>query len=173
MTGLLNRRAFFEEEISRRIPRLAHNKNTASLFYVDMDNFKLVNDAHGHQKGDEAIYFLRDMLLKYSRPGDVIARLGGDEFAMWLDRISPEVAEMRAQDLIESSRSLQKFSGNDQNPLSLSIGVAIYDATTDEQLEQLVARADAAIYEIKNKGKGRCIMASNQLASSTNAKTNK
>ena len=85
MTGLLNRRAFYEEELPRRISRLERANQTASMFYVDMDNFKRVNDVHGHQAGDEAILFLRDMLINFSRPGDLIARLGGDEFAMWLD----------------------------------------------------------------------------------------
>ncbi|MBT3764974.1 MAG: sensor domain-containing diguanylate cyclase [Rhodospirillaceae bacterium] len=159
MTGLLNRRAFFEEEIPRRLARLAHNENLACLFYVDMDNFKKVNDIHGHQRGDEAIYFLRDMLLEHSRPGDVIARLGGDEFAMWLDGINADVAEERAKDLIDASKSLHKFSGDDEHPLGLSVGVALYDPATNEHIDQLVARADNAMYEIKNKGKGGYIMA--------------
>jgi len=159
MTGFLNRRAFFEEEIPRRLARLVRNENTACLFYVDMDNFKKVNDVHGHHRGDEAIIFLRDMLLEHSRPGDVIARLGGDEFAMWLDGIHADVAEERAKDLIESSKALQKFSGDDDHPLGLSVGVALYDPATNEHIDQLVARADTAMYEIKNKGKGGYIMA--------------
>jgi diguanylate cyclase (GGDEF)-like protein/PAS domain S-box-containing protein len=159
MTGLLNRRAFFEEEIPRRLARLARNKHSACLFYVDMDNFKKVNDVHGHQRGDDAIYFLRDMLLEHSRAGDVLARLGGDEFAMWLDGINADVAEVRAKDLIEASKTLQKFSGDDNHPLGLSIGVALYDPATNEHIDQLVARADDAMYEIKNKGKGGYIMA--------------
>jgi diguanylate cyclase (GGDEF)-like protein len=124
-----------------------------------MDNFKKVNDVHGHHRGDEAIIFLRDMLLEHSRPGDVIARLGGDEFAMWLDGIHADVAEERAKDLIESSKALQKFSGDDDHPLGLSVGVALYDPATNEHIDQLVARADTAMYEIKNKGKGGYIMA--------------
>lgn len=75
MTGLLNRRAFFEEELPRRFSRLQRNKQWAAMFYVDMDNFKRVNDVHGHQRGDEAIMMLRDLMREYSR-------LGGDEFAM-------------------------------------------------------------------------------------------
>ena len=110
MTGLLNRRAFFEEELPRRVDRLERNRQTAALFYVDMDNFKRVNDVHGHQAGDDAILFLRDMLMEYSRPGDVIARLGGDEFAMWLDGIGPETTVTRAGVLLEASTALQKKS---------------------------------------------------------------
>ncbi|MDA1090229.1 MAG: sensor domain-containing diguanylate cyclase [Proteobacteria bacterium] len=160
MTGLLNRRAFYEEDLPRRISRLVRTRETAALFFVDMDNFKLVNDVHGHQAGDDAILFLRDLLMEVSRPGDVIARLGGDEFAMWLDGISPEVSEKRATRLIEASQSLKKFSGNDEKPLGISVGVAIFDPADKESLDSVMARADAAMYEVKNAGKGGYHMSS-------------
>ena len=154
MTGLLNRRAFFEEELPRRVDRLERNRQTAALFYVDMDNFKRVNDVHGHQAGDDAILFLRDMLMEYSRPGDVIARLGGDEFAMWLDGIGPETTVTRAGVLLEASTALQKFSGDEDHPLGISVGVALFDPKAGENIEDLLARADAAMYAVKKAGKG-------------------
>jgi diguanylate cyclase (GGDEF)-like protein/PAS domain S-box-containing protein len=154
MTGLLNRRAFFEEELPRRFTRLQRNKQSAAMFYVDMDNFKRVNDVHGHQRGDEAILELRDLMREYSRPGDEIARLGGDEFAMWLDNISPEVAVKRAETLIRASERLKKFSGDAAHPLGISLGVALYDPATNESLESLTGRADEAMYAIKRAGKG-------------------
>ena len=159
MTGLLNRRAFFEEELPRRVARLERSRQSAALFYVDMDNFKRVNDAHGHQVGDDAIMFLRDMLMDFSRPGDVIARLGGDEFAMWLDGISADVTESRANDLIEKSRAMDQFSGDADHPLGISVGIALFDPDTGESLDDLVARADSAMYAIKNAGKGGYYMA--------------
>ena len=159
MTGLLNRRAFYEEDLPRRISRLQRSRETAALFFVDMDNFKRVNDVHGHQAGDDAILVLRDLLMEMSRPGDVIARLGGDEFAMWLDGISPEVTEKRAGRLIEASESLREFSGDDDHPLGISVGVAIYDPDDNEALDDLSARADKAMYEVKNAGKGGFHMA--------------
>lgn len=154
MTGLLNRRAFFEEEIPRRIGRLLHQNQQASLFYVDLDNFKLVNDVHGHQVGDDAILELRSMLVDYSRPGDVIARLGGDEFAMWLDGMNEEIAKSRADNLLAAADRLKQFSGSDDRPLGISIGLAVFDPTSDENLEQLMARADEAMYAVKRAGKG-------------------
>ncbi len=159
MTGLLNRRAFFEEELPRRVARLERSRQTAALFYVDMDNFKLVNDVHGHQAGDDAIMFLRDMLMDFTRPGDVIARLGGDEFAMWLDGIRPDVAEMRVANLIEVSQSMREFSGSEDRPLGISVGVAVFDPDWEEPLDELLARADAAMYSIKKAGKGGFHMA--------------
>ena len=128
-----------------------------------MDNFKRVNDVHGHQAGDDALLILRDLLMEMSRPGDVIARLGGDEFAMWLDGISPEVTEKRAGRLIKASESLREFSGDDDHPLGISVGVAIFDPDDNEPLEDLVARADEAMYEVKNKGKGGFHMAASPL----------
>ncbi|MCB2102540.1 MAG: GGDEF domain-containing protein, partial [Rhodobacterales bacterium] len=159
MTGLLNRRAFFEEELPRRIGRLRHNGKTSALFYVDMDNFKRVNDVHGHQAGDEAILALCEMLRKLSRPGDLMARLGGDEFAIWLDGVSAEVAEQRAAAVIEASAALRRFSGDSEHPLGVSLGVALYDPVTGENLEELLMRADEAMYAIKNAGKGGYILA--------------
>lgn len=159
MTGLLNRRAFYEEDLPRRISRLERTHQTAALFYADLDNFKLVNDVHGHQTGDEALMFLRDMLMERSRPGDVIARLGGDEFAMWLDGVSREVTEKRAARLMEASKALKKFSGSEDRPLGLSVGIAMFDPETKESLDALIARADAAMYEVKNAGKGGFRMA--------------
>ncbi|MEK9722648.1 MAG: sensor domain-containing diguanylate cyclase [Rhodospirillaceae bacterium] len=160
MTGLLNRRAFFEEELPRRVARLERSRQSAALFYVDMDNFKLVNDVHGHQKGDDAIMYLRDMLMDFSRPGDVIARLGGDEFAMWLDGISANVAEARAGDLIKKSEPMKQFSGKPDRPLGISVGIAVFDPDSGESLDDLLARADGAMYAIKKAGKGGYHMAS-------------
>ncbi len=154
MTGLLNRRAFFEDELPRRFTRLEQDGQGAALFYLDMDNFKLVNDVHGHQCGDEAIICLRDLMLEQSRPGDAIVRLGGDEFAMWMDGMSPTVAIGRVEKILEASSVLRKFSGDEDRPLGVSIGVAMYDPRNGETLESLVARADGAMYEVKKDGKG-------------------
>ncbi len=154
MTGLLNRRAFYEEELPRRVARLERSGLTASMFYVDMDNFKRVNDVHGHQAGDDAILYLRDMLLNFSRPGDLVARLGGDEFAMWLDGIDEETSFNRAGQLIETSKEMVSMSGDDEHPLGISVGVAFFDPRTGEPLDSLLARADAAMYTVKKQGKG-------------------
>ncbi len=154
MTGLLNRRAFFEEELPRRFKRLERNKQSAVLLYLDLDNFKLVNDVHGHQKGDDAILCLRDMMIEFSRPRDAMVRMGGDEFAMWMDGMSSDVMIKRVETILKASECLLEFSGDDDHPLGVSIGVAQYDPDSGEDLESLVARADAAMYDVKRAGKG-------------------
>ena len=164
LTGLLNRRAFYEEELPRRMMRLAREGSTAALLYVDMDNFKVVNDVHGHQRGDEAILTLRDMMLDHTRPGDTVARLGGDEFAVWLDNMPEDSVRERVHALVEAAYALRRFSGSEDRPLAISVGVAIFDPELNESMDHLLARADAAMYEVKRTGKGQYRIAPAPLA---------
>ena len=153
MTGLLNRRAFFEE-LNRRFDRLGHDGSPAALMYVDMDNFKLVNDIHGHKHGDDAILELRDILRTNTRASDLVARLGGDEFVIWLEGVDVQKVQARAESLLHESGALRHYSGSEEHPLGLSIGIAVHPAGSDESLENLISRADGAMYDVKNGGKG-------------------
>lgn len=159
MTGLLNRRAFLAELADRTV-RAGTGGSDGSLFYVDLDNFKAVNDVHGHQRGDEALIALADLLVTQTRPGDLVARLGGDEFAMWMDRTDKAVAKKRAAGLIAASRGLRIYSGAPDKPLGISVGVAVFDADrADETVADLTARADSAMYDIKHGGKSGYVVA--------------
>ncbi len=109
LTGLLNRRAF-TAELEARLAR--RDTSAGALFYVDLDNFKPVNDILGHQKGDEALKAVSEMLQRNTRPGDLVARLGGDEFALWLDRTDDDAARTRAADLLDGARCLMPYSGD-------------------------------------------------------------
>ena len=155
LTGLLNRRAFTAELEQR----LARDGAAGALLYIDLDNFKPVNDLHGHQKGDEALVAVADMLTGWIRPGDLVSRLGGDEFALWLERIDTKSAETRAKELLTASSVLKQFSGAPDRPLGISIGVAVLLRETRESLEALTGRADAAMYDIKNNGKAGFVIA--------------
>ena len=159
LTGLLNRRAFFEEDIPRRIRRLEYNKERAALIYIDLDNFKIVNDVFGHQQGDDALIALRDLLLVETRPGDAVARLGGDEFAVWMDGMTEENAANRVKRILAAGESLKQFSGQHRASLGMSIGVAIFDPQSGESMEELIARADGAMYDVKNNEKGHFAIA--------------
>ncbi len=170
MTGLLNRRTFLNDDLPRRLSRLHRAGQMAALFYIDLDNFKAVNDVHGHSRGDEAILTLRDLLVEFSRPRDVIARLGGDEFAMWLDGITTDVACRRAQELLAASQVLTSFSGSADRPLGISVGVAIYDPASAETLNDLMARADGAMYIAKRRGKSSFAIAPPAVGLATNPK---
>jgi len=154
---LFNRRAF-TEEVERRLHALARSKRRAALFYVDLDNFKKVNDIRGHQQGDEALKALAAMLVRTSRAGDIVARLGGDEFAMWLEETDMPSAQAKADLLLGESRVLRPYSGSDDFPLGISIGVAMTDPASDEKFEALVHRADETMYHSKRGGKGRWVI---------------
>jgi len=158
LTGLLNRRGF-SEEVARRLARLLHEAQPGCLVYIDLDNFKLVNDTHGHEAGDAALIALSRILRESTRAGDVIARLGGDEFVMWLEGIGDAEVERRAEMLIAACRPLAGLSHNPARPLGVSLGLAIYDPTRPEMPESLLARADAAMYRAKQQGKGAFVIA--------------
>jgi len=153
LTGLFNRRAFIEE-VERRTARLRHEKRPAALVYVDLDNFKMVNDVHGHKRGDEALMEVKRLLLAATRPTDLVARLGGDEFAVWMDGATREIAEAKATRLLASGSALESFSGSVDRALSMSLGIAIYDPDNDEGIDALLSRADGAMYQSKHSGKG-------------------
>lgn len=153
MTGLFNRRAFFEE-LDRRFKRLERAQASAALMYVDLDNFKAVNDLRGHGAGDDVLLAVRDILVSHTRPTDLIARLGGDEFAVWLEGGDLRVAEAKAALLLEIAETdLRPLSGGPDQPLGLSIGIAVHDPAGTETLDAMIARADQAMYAVKRGGK--------------------
>ena len=154
LTQLFNRRAF-SEEVGLRLRALRRATRKASLLFIDLDNFKRVNDVHGHGRGDDALVFVAQLLTSTSRVGDIVARLGGDEFAMWLEDTDEAGASAKAESLLLEAERLKQFSGDADHPLGVSIGVAVTNPSFAEPLEDLVTRADEAMYRAKRAGKGR------------------
>ena len=153
LTGLLNRRAFYDE-LERRLQRLERGARSAVLLYIDMDNFKRVNDRRGHRAGDEAIHALCRILRAQSRGGDLLARLGGDEFALWIEGLGARGGGERAEALLLAADALKALSADAGHPLGISLGLALVEPGSGESPEQLVARADEAMYRAKAAGKG-------------------
>jgi diguanylate cyclase (GGDEF)-like protein/PAS domain S-box-containing protein len=160
MTGLLNRRSFVADLV-RRHGRVARGGASGALVYCDLDNFKQVNDTHGHERGDEAICEVARLLERSTRGSDLVARLGGDEFALWLESIDAEGAALKAEELLACGDVLTPYSGGPDIPLGMSLGIAVLDSGSPEGLEALMARADKAMYASKKKGKGGFTMAPN------------
>jgi diguanylate cyclase (GGDEF)-like protein/PAS domain S-box-containing protein len=153
LTGLMNRRAFLEE-LARRLDRLDREKQPGALLYLDLDNFKPVNDQLGHEAGDAALRAAAQMLRAAVRPTDLVARLGGDEFALWLDGADQRIATARAQRLLsDAPLALAHVSLNAETPMSFSIGIAVRASGTAEDLSHMVMRADTAMYAAKRGGK--------------------
>jgi diguanylate cyclase (GGDEF)-like protein/PAS domain S-box-containing protein len=155
LTGLLNRGAFMDG-LKRFLSRQDHPPPTTPasvLMYVDLDNFKHVNDTKGHQAGDDVLQKVRAILQQQTRPTDMVARLGGDEFAVWLNNADLAIAERRARGFRDQMAALASYSGSPERPLGMSIGIAVW-VPGQESVAQLLARADAAMYEAKRMGKG-------------------
>ena len=152
LTGLYNRRAFMEE-LPRRLVRNAQQKRAGAFFYIDLDDFKNINDVGGHMEGDRVLTEVGAKLEHHIRQDDMAIRLGGDEFAIWFDEIKQIDAERKAGELLSVLKNIMTSEKNGK-PISASIGIAIFDPDTDEDLESLIGRADEALYNIKEHGKG-------------------
>ena len=154
LTGLLNRRAFMEE-IERCAERLDREGLPGTLLFVDLDNFKEVNDEQGHEMGDQVLVQLSILLRATVRPTDLVARLGGDEFALWLNGADHMTAAERAEHLrIQVPREMGDLSEDRTLRLGVSIGIATRSANSAEQIDSVLRRADAAMYQVKHEGRG-------------------
>ncbi|QCN96415.1 diguanylate cyclase [Azospirillum argentinense] len=155
LTGLFNRRTFFErlEEVLGR-----SDSGPSALLYVDLDNFKAVNDLHGHQQGDAVLMAIGGLLTNGVRPGDLPGRLGGDEFVLWLGRTDEAQAVAVAERLLAGMAALRHLSAGPDKPLGLSIGIAVHRVGR-ETVQELTDRADSAMYDAKKRGKGHYAVA--------------
>jgi diguanylate cyclase (GGDEF)-like protein len=152
LTGLPNRRSLLER-LETAIPSAQRHGHQLALLYVDLDGFKQVNDTLGHTAGDELLRQAAERLKHSTRAEDIVARLGGDEFLIALPLVE------NAQDVaLASARIVQAIArpyaihGHEAR-VSASVGVAMYPHDGDN-LQQLVAHADTALYTAKANGKG-------------------
>lgn len=153
LTGLSNRRAFFEAadlELARRLKTV----RPVALLVIDADHFKAINDRHGHRAGDAVLAHLARTMRKVCRQVDVLARIGGEEFAIILPSVARDDALVIAERLrAEVERTPASY---EQQPIaySISIGVAVMDDTLDG-FDSLIKRADQALYAAKRRGRNR------------------
>ena len=151
LTDLYNRRVFwelFEYEVARA---QRHNYQFAILV-VDLDNFKLINDGHGHAAGDRYLQAVAQAMKKVLRPGDIFARYGGDEFVGLLPEITLETAALVAQRVLEAVAKLEIEVGGSKLVGSVSIGLAVYPLHADNA-KDLFLFADNMMYKAKGAGK--------------------
>ena len=157
LTGLPNRRTF-EDTWRRMVQRAERDKSPLALMVMDIDHFKRVNDTHGHAAGDEALRVLGWALKNHLRPGDLCARLGGEEFVLAMPGATPEVARMRAEDLLKMPLMYGEDGSGEPLAVTLSVGLTDWRAS-DTAPHATIARADAALYEAKRDGRHRVSVA--------------
>jgi diguanylate cyclase (GGDEF)-like protein len=139
LTGLANKRGF--EQVGSKVLDLCRRRAApASLLYFDVDGLKPINDRRGHDAGDDALRDFARLLEHAFRESDVVARLGGDEFAVLLSGAAD------AAEALQRWESDPHQGGGTAVRLAASVGVAVFDPHGSESLEELTARADAAMY---------------------------
>lgn len=153
LTGLLNRRGF-DAHLARTMAAARIAKRGGALLYVDLDNFKQINDRHGHAQGDAALRAAAELLRRSVRAGDLVGRLGGDEFAVWLAEVDTRESRQRGEQLALTARALQRFAPDSDKPIGFSVGIAMLRADRPQSDAAVMALADKAMYQVKHGSKG-------------------
>lgn len=151
LTGLPNR-ALIRERVSNALQRSRRSGQSVVLLFVDLDGFKLINDSHGHEAGDELLKTVASRLIEQVRPGDTVARLAGDEFVVLCEQVEqPSALSVLAERINHSLRQPMIFGGQ---PLfiSASVGIAIGNGST-HSADDMLRQADTAMYAVKEKGR--------------------
>jgi diguanylate cyclase (GGDEF)-like protein len=158
LTGLANRR-HFDQRLREELARVDRYNHPLALMLLDLDGLKGVNDAGGHEAGDNALRAVARTLQKTCRSTDLAARIGGDEFIV----LAPDITESEAYTLAERVRktlSVEASWVSTQLPtLTLSIGIADTRGVRDLQPDRLYTAADQALYQAKQSGKDRVVLA--------------
>ena len=169
LTGLPNR-ALLTERLGHALARARQkeersgaspNVETIALLFMDLDNFKRVNDSLGHQAGDQLLVGVAERVGSHLRPGDTFARLGGDEFAVLLGDVEDESSVMGLAERIVKETRTPFLVGGEEVFVTASIGVVLSDRGEVEGVlegEELLRRADVAMYQSKRAGKDRCAL---------------
>jgi diguanylate cyclase (GGDEF)-like protein len=150
LTGVMNRRGF-ERELKRAAAYVQRYGGNAGLVYLDLDEFKPVNDRFGHAAGDAVLIAVAAALVRSVRASDIVARIGGDEFAVLLWNLSAQDARNKALTLERAvAETTVRWQGR---RLSVGATAGVAELAPDGDIAGLLARADAAMYARKRKRK--------------------
>jgi diguanylate cyclase (GGDEF)-like protein len=151
LTGLANR-ALFTDRLHEVLDEQRDAGRLISVMFVDLDDFKTVNDTHGHQTGDAVLRLVAEAIRHAVRQADVVGRMGGDEFAVLMPETEPALATAAADRLAAGLRSVL----NGSPAVTASIGV-VAPITQGSDTDAILRRADQAMYEAKKTGKNRVV----------------
>lgn len=159
LTGIFNRR-YFENQLSKELQRASRYEHHLSLLFMDIDQFKKVNDEFGHQIGDQILIELSQILERSLRSVDVIARYGGDEFVVLLPETKKESARKTAQRIMNTIKNHDFFKSDLKvKELGVSMGVSAFPDDAGGTYE-LIKKADMALYQAKSKGGAQVVVVS-------------
>lgn len=158
LTGLANRRTL-DETLQQEWLRAQRSGQPLSVLMIDADHFKAFNDRHGHQRGDDALRALAQLIGKHvRRPADLAARYGGEEFSVVLPETTTAGAFTMAQHIREAVEQLPPVTEGEA-PMTVSIGIATWVNGPYGELQQLLFAADKALYQAKASGRNRVVCA--------------
>ena len=151
LTGLANRTMFTQQTASAL--RTSDRIESVGALFIDLDDFKTVNDSLGHGTGDELLCRVAERLGTTLRPHDTLARLGGDEFAILLPRSNKRNGVRRAEELDRKLNNAYAAWNDQQIPIKASCGVHMYAANAE--MRELLQAADEAMYKIKQERRAK------------------
>src|SRR3954447_14717516 len=152
LTGLPNR-SLLIDRLNHWAARAGRDRSTAAVLFVDLDNFKVINDALGHEHGDRLLCSVADRLRRELRPSDTVARVGGDEFVLFCEDIPNEHHALAMVDRLVHALGEPFDLGGQAQHATASVGIALGDGSSDP--EMLIRNADAAMYRAKERGRAR------------------
>lgn len=153
LTGL-NNRHYFEQQLEHIVQLASRDKSTYALFYIDLDQFKVINDTAGHAAGDGLLTEVAHLFASRLRKGDILARLGGDEFGVLLENVPLHVLDNVARSYIQALDGFHFNWDGKQYDITPSIGISIIDSETISAAE-VMREADIACYIAKRDGRNR------------------
>jgi len=156
LTSLFNRRRFVEE-LKQETIAVMHKGHMSAVLFVDLDQFKYINDSCGHQAGDRLIRKVADELLRSVRTDDVVARFGGDEFAILLRRTTTDGAQSAAETILANMRRMAHVEDEQVFHIHCSIGIAMMDGD-NLYYDDLINKADIACRDAKTAGRNRAVL---------------
>jgi diguanylate cyclase (GGDEF)-like protein/PAS domain S-box-containing protein len=159
LTGLANRRKL-EEILPIAFQRARSNRVYLALVFIDLDEFKLINDTHGHQAGDQLLKEVASRIHQCTRTSDTVVRYAGDEFVIVLENLKSKNDTNRISANIQNMMAEPVQIGDTQLNITLSIGIAYYGGPEPQQVEplELIRLADKAMYTAKKNGKNATVI---------------
>jgi diguanylate cyclase (GGDEF)-like protein len=152
LTGLPNWR-YFEEFSSRELKKAKRNSKPLTLCYIDIDNFKNINDTMGHDAGNDVLQIIADIFRRNIRPNDMASRIGGDEFVLLLTETDYENS---GKVLLRINSGVAETMKTNNWPVTISMGAVTYN-TVVRSLEYMLKQTDELMYQVKKSGKNNLL----------------